>query len=80
MDDKHTIRSKFRGVTSVSIGSIIACKINNTVNMASLKEIVIMYQSLKREWDKKPTNLDRCGELLTKLKVKVPNGLGFIYS
>ncbi|XP_045185496.1 26S proteasome non-ATPase regulatory subunit 8-like [Mercenaria mercenaria] len=37
--------------------------------MASLKEIVIMYQSLKREWDKKPTNLDRCGELLSKLKI-----------
>ena len=37
--------------------------------MASLKDIVIMYQSLKREWDKKPPNLDRCGELLTKLKV-----------
>jgi len=38
--------------------------------MASLKEIVIMYQSLKREWDKKPSNIDRCGELLSKLKVK----------
>lgn len=38
-------------------------------NMASLKEIVIMYQSLKREWDKKPPNLDRCGDFLTKLKV-----------
>ncbi|KAK3608632.1 hypothetical protein CHS0354_042633 [Potamilus streckersoni] len=37
--------------------------------MASLKEIVIMYQSLKREWDKKPPNLDRCGEILTKLKI-----------
>ena len=40
-----------------------------TGKMASLKDIVIMYQSLKREWDKKPQNLDRCGELLTKLKV-----------
>lgn len=28
-----------------------------------------MYQSLKREWDKKPPNLDRCGDFLTKLKV-----------
>lgn len=28
-----------------------------------------MYQSLKREWDKKPPNLERCGEILTKLKV-----------
>ncbi|XP_069118027.1 26S proteasome non-ATPase regulatory subunit 8-like [Argopecten irradians] len=37
--------------------------------MSSLKEIVMMYQSLKREWDKKPPNLDRCGELLAKLKV-----------
>ena len=36
---------------------------------ASLKEIVVMYQSLKRDWDKKPPNLDRCGEILTKLKV-----------
>lgn len=39
--------------------------------MASLKEIVMMYQSLKREWDKKPSNLDRCGELLSKLKVLI---------
>ncbi|KAK3092286.1 hypothetical protein FSP39_000771 [Pinctada imbricata] len=37
--------------------------------MSSLKEIVVMYQSLKREWDKKPQNLDRCGDLLTKLKI-----------
>lgn len=38
--------------------------------MASLKEIVSMYQNLKREWDKKPSNLDKCGELLGRLKVK----------
>ncbi|XP_064599763.1 26S proteasome non-ATPase regulatory subunit 8-like [Liolophura sinensis] len=37
--------------------------------MASLKEIVSMYQNLKREWDKKPSNLDKCGELLGRLKI-----------
>jgi len=40
-------------------------------NMSSLKDIVVMYQTLKREWDKKPQNLDRCGELLAKLKVDI---------
>ncbi|KAL8583821.1 26S proteasome non-ATPase regulatory subunit 8 [Nucella lapillus] len=44
---------------------------------ASLKEIVVMYQSLKREWDKKPPNLDRCGEILTKLKVAL-TGVTFL--
>ena len=39
--------------------------------MSSLKDIVVMYQTLKREWDKKPQNLDRCGELLAKLKVDI---------
>ncbi|KAK6182498.1 hypothetical protein SNE40_010176 [Patella caerulea] len=37
--------------------------------MASLKEIVVMYQNLKRDWDRKPQNLDKCGETLTKLKI-----------
>ncbi|ESO93619.1 hypothetical protein LOTGIDRAFT_232655 [Lottia gigantea] len=37
--------------------------------MASLKEIVVMYQNLKRDWDRKPQNLDKCGETLDKLKV-----------
>ncbi|XP_052700636.1 26S proteasome non-ATPase regulatory subunit 8-like [Crassostrea angulata] len=45
--------------------------------MASLKEIVIMYQSLKREWDKKPPNLDRCGDFLTKLKIAL-TGVTFL--
>ncbi|XP_046351362.1 26S proteasome non-ATPase regulatory subunit 8-like [Haliotis cracherodii] len=37
--------------------------------MSSLKEIVGMYQNLKREFDRKPPNLDRCGEFLAKLKI-----------
>lgn len=37
--------------------------------MVTLKEIVTMYQNLKREWDKKPPNLDNCGALLSKLKI-----------
>ena len=45
------------------------CSSENIKMAASLKEIVVMYQSLKRDWDKKPPNLDRCGEILTKLKV-----------
>lgn len=45
------------------------CSAKNIKMAATLKEIVVMYQSLKRDWDKKPPNLDRCGEILTKLKV-----------
>ncbi|KAL5009174.1 hypothetical protein ScPMuIL_014755 [Solemya velum] len=45
--------------------------------MASLKEIVVMYQSLKREWDKKPVNVDRCGDLLAKLKIAL-TGVSFL--
>ncbi|XP_046561962.1 26S proteasome non-ATPase regulatory subunit 8-like isoform X1 [Haliotis rubra] len=37
--------------------------------MSSLKEIVGMYQNLKREFDRKPPNLERCGEFLAKLKI-----------
>ena len=36
---------------------------------AKLKEIVGVYQNLKRVWDTKPPNLDKAGELLSKLKV-----------
>jgi hypothetical protein len=38
-------------------------------NMDSLKEVVTTYQVLTQEWNKKPQNLDKCGELLGKLKV-----------
>ncbi|XP_046982289.1 26S proteasome non-ATPase regulatory subunit 8 isoform X1 [Schistocerca americana] len=37
--------------------------------MAAMKEVVSLYQQLKTEWNKKPPNLNKCGELLTKLKV-----------
>ncbi|XP_052058736.1 26S proteasome non-ATPase regulatory subunit 8-like [Mytilus californianus] len=46
-------------------------------NMSSLKDIVVLYQTLKREWDKKPQNLDRCGELLIKLKIAL-TGVTFL--
>ncbi|GFS25548.1 26S proteasome non-ATPase regulatory subunit 8 [Elysia marginata] len=36
---------------------------------ANLKEIVGIYQNLKRVWDTKPPNLDKAGELLSKLKL-----------
>ncbi|XP_005097023.1 26S proteasome non-ATPase regulatory subunit 8 [Aplysia californica] len=36
---------------------------------ANLKEIVGVYQNLKRVWDTKPPNLDKAGELLSKLKL-----------
>ena len=37
--------------------------------MANLKEVVSVYQNLTQEWNRKPSNLDKCGELLTQLKV-----------
>jgi len=38
--------------------------------MAALKDVVSLYQNLKREWTKTPyTNLKKCGELLNQLKV-----------
>lgn len=37
--------------------------------MASLKEVTTLYQNLKTEWNKKPRKLDKCGELLNKIKV-----------
>ncbi|XP_013773839.1 LOW QUALITY PROTEIN: 26S proteasome non-ATPase regulatory subunit 8-like [Limulus polyphemus] len=43
--------------------------------MASLKlkEVVTNYQVLMQEWNKKPQNLDKCGQLLSKLKVALTN-------
>ena len=38
---------------------------------ANLKGIVEVYQNLKRVWDSKPQNLDKAGELLSKLKVNL---------
>ena len=35
----------------------------------SLREVISMYQNLAEEWNKKPANLDKCGEFLKKLKV-----------
>jgi len=37
--------------------------------MAQLKEVVSTYQNLTQEWNKRPANLDKCGEMLAKLKV-----------
>jgi len=37
--------------------------------MANLREVVAVYQHLTQEWNRKPPNLDKCGELLTTLKV-----------
>lgn len=37
--------------------------------MAALKDVVSLYQNLKREWTRTPCNLKKCGELLNQLKV-----------
>ncbi|XP_074656852.1 26S proteasome non-ATPase regulatory subunit 8-like [Tubulanus polymorphus] len=37
--------------------------------MASLKQVVSMYQNLTQEWNRKPSNYEKCGVLLKKLKV-----------
>ncbi|KAL6436530.1 hypothetical protein ACFW04_004776 [Cataglyphis niger] len=37
--------------------------------MAALKDVVSLYQNLKREWTKTPCNLKKCSELLNQLKV-----------
>ena len=40
-------------------------------NMATtMKEAVSMYQKLNKEWNKKPPNLDKCGDILGQLKVR----------
>ncbi|CAH1792035.1 unnamed protein product, partial [Owenia fusiformis] len=45
--------------------------------MANLKDAITMYQNLSQEWQKKTPNLDKCGELLTKLKIAL-TGLTFL--
>lgn len=42
-----------------------------TYKMAALKETVMLYQLLFKEWVKKPPNLDKCGSYLAQLKVNV---------
>ncbi|KOB77402.1 putative 26S proteasome non-ATPase regulatory subunit 8, partial [Operophtera brumata] len=37
--------------------------------MASVKDISSLYQNLKTEWAKKPRKLDKCGEVLNKIKI-----------
>lgn len=39
--------------------------------MGSMKDVATLYQSLKTEWSKKPRKLDKCGELLNRIKVKM---------
>lgn len=41
--------------------------------MASVKDVASLYQNLKTEWAKKPRKLDKCGELLNKIKVTERN-------
>ncbi|XP_059171363.1 26S proteasome non-ATPase regulatory subunit 8-like [Physella acuta] len=38
---------------------------------ATMKEIVALYQNLKRIWDSKPQNLEKSGELLSRLKLSL---------
>ncbi|XP_023942549.1 26S proteasome non-ATPase regulatory subunit 8 [Bicyclus anynana] len=37
--------------------------------MASVKDVATLYQNLKTEWAKKPRKLEKCGELLNKIKI-----------
>ncbi|CAG9788297.1 unnamed protein product [Diatraea saccharalis] len=37
--------------------------------MSSVKDVASLYQNLKTEWNKKPRKLDKCGELLNKIKI-----------
>lgn len=35
----------------------------------NITEVVTMYQTLVKDWNKKPVNLEKCGKLLSSLKV-----------
>ena len=35
----------------------------------NISEVVTMYQTLLKDWNKKPANLEKCGKLLSSLKV-----------
>ncbi|CAK1543247.1 unnamed protein product [Leptosia nina] len=47
--------------------------------MASVKDAATLYQSLKTEWAKKPRKLEKCAELLNKIKIAL-TGLTFLPS
>lgn len=38
--------------------------------MSTVKDVSTLYQLLKTEWAKKPRKLDKCGEVLNKIKVR----------
>jgi hypothetical protein len=39
----------------------------------NISEVVTMYQTLVKDWNKKPVNLEKCGKLLSSLKVRKKN-------
>ena len=41
----------------------------------NISEVVTMYQTLVKDWNKKPVNLEKCGKLLSSLKVRKNNAL-----
>lgn len=41
----------------------------------ALKETTGLYETLKAEWNKKNPNLNKCGDILSKLKVRCRIGL-----
>ncbi|CAB3980216.1 26S proteasome non-ATPase regulatory subunit 8-like [Paramuricea clavata] len=43
----------------------------------NISEVVTMYQTLVKDWNKKPVNLEKCGKLLSSLKVAL-TGLSFL--
>ncbi|KAI4892816.1 hypothetical protein NFI96_017253 [Prochilodus magdalenae] len=48
------------------------CRTFCRITMASvMKETVGLYETLKTEWNKKSPNLNKCGEILSKLKISL---------
>jgi len=43
----------------------------------AVNDTIALYETLKKEWHQKKPNLDKCGQLLTKLKVSL-TGLSFL--
>jgi len=46
---------------------------------SAVSDVVHNYQILLQEWTKKPPNLDKCGQILEKLKVALTQMTFFAY-
>lgn len=45
------------------------CKKSNMASQTGLKEVVSLYQTLIKEWNRKPVDLEKVGKLLSGMKV-----------